>query len=76
MYISCHRPTLFNCFNVRQAQVLEIIFHQCVISYTCSQPISDGSVLLKLEPSEIDWLHVYDMTHLLNIVLRNGASLF
>ena len=29
----------------RQAPVLKTIFHQCVISYTCSQSYSDGSVL-------------------------------
>ena len=27
------------------APVLKTIFHQCVISYTCSQSNSDGSVL-------------------------------
>ena len=46
----------------RLAPVLKTIFHQCVISYTCSQSYSDGSVL-KTEPSELDWLQVYDMTH-------------
>ena len=30
---------------VRLAPVLKTIFHQCVISYTCSQSNSDGSVL-------------------------------
>ena len=30
---------------VRLAPVLKPIFHQCVISYTCSQSNSDGSVL-------------------------------
>ena len=29
----------------RLALVLNTIFHQCVILYTCSQPNSDGSVL-------------------------------
>ena len=29
----------------RLAPVLKTIFHQCVISYTCSQSNSDGSVL-------------------------------
>ena len=47
----------------RLAQVLKTFFHQCVISYTCSQSNSDGSVLsLKTEPSELDWLQVYEMT--------------
>ena len=41
----------------RLAPVLKTIFHQCVISYTCSQSNSDGSVL------KLDWLQVYDMTH-------------
>ena len=31
----------------RLAPVLKTIFHQCVISYTCSQSYSDGSVLRK-----------------------------
>ena len=49
---------------LRLAPVLKTIFHQSVISYTCSQSNSDGSVLrLKTEPSELDWLQVYDMTH-------------
>ena len=30
---------------IRLAPVLKTIFHQCVISYTCSQSYSDGSVL-------------------------------
>ena len=30
---------------------------------------------LKTEPSELDWLQVYDMTHRQKIVLRTGASL-
>ena len=48
----------------RLVPVLKTIVHQCVISYTCSQSNSDGSVLsLKTEPSELDWLQVYDMTH-------------
>ena len=47
----------------RLAPVLKTIVHQCVISYTCSQSNSDGSVLYKTEPSELDWLQVYDMTH-------------
>ena len=29
----------------RLAPVLKTVFHQCVISYTCSQSNSDGSVL-------------------------------
>ena len=41
---------------------------------TCSQSNSDGSVL-KTEPSELDWLQVYDMIHWWKIVLRTGASL-
>ena len=31
-------------FNHRLAPVFKTIFHQCVISYTCSQSNSDGSV--------------------------------
>ena len=41
----------------RLATVLKTIFHQCVISYTCSQSNS------KTEPSDLDWLQVYGMTH-------------
>ena len=47
----------------RLAPVLITIFHQGVVSYTCSQSNSDGSVLRKTEPSELDWLQVYDTTH-------------
>ena len=36
---------LTDCLVVRLAPVLKTIFHQCVISYTCSQSNSDGSVL-------------------------------
>ena len=31
--------------------------------------------LFKTEPSELDWLQVYDMTHWWKIVLRTGAIL-
>ena len=44
----------------RLAPVLKTIFHQCVMPYTCSQSISDGSVT---EPSELDWLQVYYRKH-------------
>ena len=42
-----------------------------VSSYTCSQSNSDGSVLT--EPSELDWLQVYDNDTLIKIVLRTGG---
>ena len=70
----------FTTFNkkARLAPVLKTICHQCVISYTCSQSISDGSVFTT-EPSElhVDWLLVYDMIGHIDekIVLRTGASL-
>ena len=51
------------CIQYRLAPVLKTFFHQCVISYTCSQSNSGGSVCLKTEPSELDWLQEYDMTH-------------
>ena len=44
------------------------------VSYTCSQSISDGSVC-KTEPSEYDWLQVYDYDTLMKNVLMTGASL-
>ena len=53
----------------RLAPVLKTFFHQYVISYTCSQSNSDT------EPSELDWLQVYYMTHRWKNVLRTGASL-
>ena len=59
---------------LRLAPVLKTIFHQSVISYTCSQSNSDGSVL-KQSHQELDWLQVYDMTHWWKIVLRTEASL-
>ena len=34
-------------FDCRLAPVLKTIFHQCVISYTCSKSNSDGRVRLK-----------------------------
>ena len=55
---------IFSFFTgIRLAPVLKTIFHQCVISYTCSQSNSDGS---KTEPSELDWLQVYDDTLMKN----------
>ena len=47
----------------RLAQVLKTSFRQYVISYSCSQSNSDGSVLRQTESPELDWLQVYDMTH-------------
>ena len=52
------RPKMDNSWSTRLAPVIKTIFHQCVISYTCSQSNSDVSVL---EPSELDWLQVYDI---------------
>ena len=37
--------TFANSLSSRLAPVLKINFHLCVISITCSQSISDGSVL-------------------------------
>ena len=76
---SAHRPSfpehrwlhLFSIFG-RLAPVLNTFFQQCVISYTCSQSNSDGSVL---KPSELDWLQIYDRTHCWKIVSTTGASL-
>ena len=45
-----HQCSLISTFVVRLAPVLKTIFHQCVISYTCSQSNPDGSV--KTEPLE------------------------
>ena len=77
-----HRCKLYLHYHLtRQAPVLKTIFHQCVISNTCSQSNTNGSVRLatsiwyKTEPSQFDWLQVYDMTHWWKIVLRTGASL-
>ena len=39
------------CGGGRLTPVLKTIFHQCVISYNCSQSNSDGSVL---KPSGLD----------------------
>ena len=47
---------------IRLAPVSKTIFHQCVISYTCSQSNSDDSV--KTEPSELDWLQVTEPSEL------------
>ena len=48
--------------SLRLATVLKTTFHQWVISYTCSQSNSGGSVFLT-ESSKLAWLQVYDMTH-------------
>ena len=56
----------------RLAPVLKTIFIN--VSYhilVASLPL----MALKTEPSELDWLQVYDMTHWWKIVLRAGASL-
>ena len=63
--------TIFS-FLDRLAPALQTIFHQCVISYTCSQSNSDGSV--KTEPSELDWLKVYDMTHLMKYCFKDWSQ--
>ena len=47
-----------SCVCLDWLQSLKPIFHQCVMSYTCSQSnYDDGSV--KTEPSEFDWLQVF-----------------
>ena len=42
----------------RLAPVLKTIFHQCVISYTCSQPYSDGSVLKQSHQSKTGYKYM------------------
>ena len=44
-YLDCivHFDDTLNKLGSRLAQVLKTFFHQCVISYTCSQSNSDGS---------------------------------
>ena len=69
---------LFSCLRVlchrfRLAPVLKTIFYQCFISSTCrwqffhqvSYRLSRWLCFkdLKTEPSELDWLQVYDMKH-------------
>ena len=49
--------TLLIWGNVRLAPVLKTIFHQCVISYTCSQSYSDGSVLKQSHQSKTGVTH-------------------
>ena len=44
----CLFPCIIGLTRFRLAPVLKTIFHQCVISYTCSQSNSDGSVLASL----------------------------
>ena len=54
------------------APVLKTICHQCVISYTCGQSNSDGTVnrIIRVRLAK-----VYDMRHWRKIVLKTGASL-
>ena len=47
----CHTPSH------RLDPVLKTIFHQCVISYTCSQSNSDGSVLKQSDGSVLKQSH-------------------
>ena len=42
---------LYYILSIRLAPVLKTIFHQCVISYTCSQSKSNGSVLKRSHQS-------------------------
>ena len=46
---------------------VNVSYHILVVSLTL--------MALKTEPSELDWLQVYDMTHWWKIILRTGASL-
>ena len=43
---------------LRLAPVLKTIFHQCVISFTCSRSNSDGSVSTDDSATEFSWLTV------------------
>ena len=60
LYMALHALVLMDSIFIRLAPVLKTIFHLYVISYTCSQSNSEGSIL---EPLGLDWLQVYDMTH-------------
>ena len=42
----------------RLALVLKTVFHQCVISYTCSQSNSDGSVLKQSHQSKTSYKYM------------------
>ena len=42
----------------RLAQVFKTIFHQCVISYSCSQSNSDGSVLKQSHQSKTGYKYM------------------
>ena len=48
----------FNIVLTRLAPVLKTIFHQCVISYTCSQSYSDGSVLKQSHQSKTGYKYM------------------
>ena len=43
---------------LRLASVLKTILHQCVISYTCSQSYSDGSVLKQSHQSKTGYKYM------------------
>ena len=55
-----NRPDMTARERERLSPVLKALFSSMCHNYACSQSISDGSIL---EPSELDWLQVYYMTH-------------
>ena len=64
----------------RLAPVLKTIFHQCVISYTCSQSYSDGSVLKQSHQSNTSYklwgILSYQGLRLSNLTLGLTALIF
>ena len=52
MFVQFHNVTN------RLAPVLKTIFHQCVISYTCSQSYSDGPVLRQSHQSKAGYKYM------------------
>ena len=62
-YVIVAFPSYTHLLLVRLAPVIKTIFHQCVISYTCSQSNSDGSVLRASSVRLVTSTKVYDMTH-------------
>ena len=52
----------------------QALYH-CAPGHILAASLTLMALFLKTEPSELDWLQVYDMAHWWKIVLRTGPSL-
>ena len=56
--VKAHLKVIMLIPDSRLAPVLKTSFHQCVISYTCSQSNSDGSVLKQSRQSQTGYKYM------------------